>query len=255
MLILFGQGQAGHDLGAAAVHLQRPDGGGEHRDVGFQAAVAALDVPEFLKADVGAETALGDVVVKQLQTDPVGDDGGLAHGDVGKRSGMDHAGLILRRHHQGRVDGVAHPGGHGAADFQIAGGDRFACFVKGHRDVVQPFAQVGQIADDGQNGHQLGADGDPELGLHDHAVQPAAHTDNDISQGLGTEVHDPAHLHPGGVDVEPAHTGQARKLFIVVVALVLHSGGQGDHGQVVGVHDVVDVAGQTHGELGHGNDQ
>jgi hypothetical protein len=34
------------------------------------------------------------------------------------------------------------------------------------------------------------------------------------------------------------------KLLVVVVALVLHAGGHGHHGQVVGVHDVVDVAGQ-----------
>ena len=36
---------------------------------------------------------------------------------------------------------------------------------------------------------------------------------------------------------------------------MLHTGGQGHHGQVVGVHDVVDVAGQTQGELGHGHQQ
>jgi len=29
----------------------------------------------------------------------------------------------------------------------------------------------------------------------------------------------------------------------LLIALVLHAGGHGDHGQIVGVHDVVDVAG------------
>ncbi len=124
--VLIGQGQAGYDLGSAAVHLEGPDGAGENGNVGFQAAVSAFDVPEFLKADVGAETGFCYVVVKKLETDPVGDDGRLTHCDVGKRSCVNHAGLILCCHHQGRVDGVAHPGGHGIADFQIAGGDRFA---------------------------------------------------------------------------------------------------------------------------------
>ena len=59
------------------------------------------------------------------------------------------------------------------------------------------------------------------------------------------ESHAEAGTHPGGIHVQPGHTGQARKLLVIVVALVLHSGGQGDHGQIVSVHDVVDVAGQT----------
>ncbi len=55
------------------MHLQGPDGAGEHGYVGFQPAVAALDVPEFLKADVGAKTGFGHIVVKNLQADPVAD--------------------------------------------------------------------------------------------------------------------------------------------------------------------------------------
>jgi hypothetical protein len=44
-------------------------------------------------------------------------------------------------------------------------------------------------------------------------------------------------------------------LFVGVVALVLHPGGERHHSQVVRVGDVVDIAGQAHGELGHGNEQ
>ena len=36
---------------------------------------------------------------------------------------------------------------------------------------------------------------------------------------------------------------------------MLHAGVQRHHGQVVGVHDVVDVTGQAQGELGHGHQQ
>ena len=57
------------------MHLQRSDGGGEHRDIWLESAVAALDVPEFLKADIGGKAALGDMIVKHLQADAVGDDG------------------------------------------------------------------------------------------------------------------------------------------------------------------------------------
>jgi hypothetical protein len=38
------------------VHLQGADGGGEHGDVGYQPAVAALDVPELLEADIDSVT-------------------------------------------------------------------------------------------------------------------------------------------------------------------------------------------------------
>ena len=83
--------------GVDPVVLQAPDGGGEDRHVGNEAAETAFDVPELLKADVGAEAGLGDMVVKQLQADLVGDDGGLAHGDVGEGAGVHEAGLASPR--------------------------------------------------------------------------------------------------------------------------------------------------------------
>jgi hypothetical protein len=126
---------------------------------------------------------------------------------------------------------------------------------KGHGDVVEALFQVGQVADHGQDGHTLGTHGDAELGLHGEAVIAAAEADDDVAQGLGAEVDNPAHFHAGGVDVQAAHAGQAGQLLVVVVALVLHARGHGHHGQVVGVHDVVDVAGEPQGELGHGNQQ
>jgi hypothetical protein len=111
-------------------------------------------------------------------------------------------GLYFGGAHHGRVDGVAHEGRHGVAHFQVAGGDRFAALVEGHGDVVEAFFQVGQVADHRQDGHTLGADGDAELGLHGEAVEAAADADDDVAQGLGAEVDDPAHFHTGGVDVQ-----------------------------------------------------
>ena len=174
---------------------------------------------------------------------------------LAKGPGVHQAGLVLGRAHEGRVDGVAHEGRHGVADFEIAGGDGLAAAVEGHGDFVQPFLEVGQVLDDGQDGHALGADRDAEPGLHHVAVLPAADADDDVAQGLGAEVHDPAHLDAGGVDVQAPHAGQAGELLVGVVALMLHAGGQRHHGEVVGVHDVVDVAGQPQGEFGHGDQQ
>ena len=134
-------------------------------------------------------------------------------------------------------------------------GNRFAALVKGHGDVVDALFQVGQIGGHGQNGHQLGAHGNAELGLHGVAVGAAADADDDVAQGLGAEVDDPADLNAGGVDIQTAHSGQTGQLLVIVVSFMLHTGGHGHHAQVVGVHDVVDVAGQAQGELGHGDQQ
>jgi len=185
------------------------------------------------------------VIVEEFQPNTVGYNGGLANGDVGKRSRMHHAGIVFGGTHHGWIDGVAHKSGHGVADFQITSRDGFAGLVEGHRDVVEPFFQVGQIADNRQDGHTLGAHGDAESGLHRKAVHAAADTDNDVAQGLGTKVDDPAHLHTGGIDIQTRHAGQPIQLLVIVVALMLHASGQGHHSQVVGIHDVVDVAGQT----------
>ena len=90
------QGPAREHGGAATVHLEGPDGGHDDGDVGGEAAEAALEVPELLEADVGAESALGDVVVGQLQAHLVGDDGGLADGDVGEGAGVNQNRAVLR---------------------------------------------------------------------------------------------------------------------------------------------------------------
>ena len=86
-LVLLGQGLAGHDSRAAAVHLQSADGADQDGDVGGQAAEAGLDVPELLKADIGSEAGLSDMVVEQLEGQTVADDGALADGDVGEGAG------------------------------------------------------------------------------------------------------------------------------------------------------------------------
>ncbi|VTR63883.1 hypothetical protein DESC_100079 [Desulfosarcina cetonica] len=243
------------NLGTAAVHLQGADRGGQDGDVGFEAGEAAFHVPELLEADVSGEAGLGDMVIPQLEADAVGDDGALTHGDVGEGTGVHQAGLVFGGAHQGRVDRVAHEGGHGVADFEITTGNRFAALVEGHGDFVDAVFQVGQVGGHGQDGHQLRTHGNAELALHRETIRTTTKADDDVAQGLGAEVDDPAHLHAGGIDVQAAHAGEAGQLFVIVVALMLHTGRHGDHAQVVRVHDVVDVAGETQGELGHGDQQ
>ena len=244
------QGSARGDLRAAAVHLERADGRDQNRDVRGQAGQTGLDVPELFKADVGSEAGLGDMVIEQLECQTVSDDRGLADGDVGERAGVNENRLMLDRVAHGGVDGVAHPRGHGAGNFEIFAGDGLAAAGVSNNDLADALAQILEVTRDSQDCHQLGADGDAELGLHHEAVQTAADADDDVAQALRAEVHDPAHLDALRVDVEALEALLGQPL-VVVVALVLHTRVQGDHRQVVRVHNVVDIAGQAEGELGH----
>ena len=176
------------------MHLERADGRDQNGDVRGQAGQTGLDVPELLKADVGSEAGLGDVIVEQLQSQTVSDDGGLADGDVGERAGVNENRLMFDGIAHGRVDGVAHPRGHRACNLEIVAGDGLAAAGVRDDDLADTLTQILQITGDSQNGHQLGADGDAELGLHHEAVQTAADADDDVAQALRAEVHDPAHL-------------------------------------------------------------
>ena len=167
---------------------------------------------------------------------------------------MDQNRLVLHGVAHGGVDGVAHPCGHGAGNLQVLAGNGFAAAGVGHHDLADTLAQILQVASHGQNSHQLTAHGDAELGFHHKAVQTAADADDDVAQTLRAEVHDPTHLNALGVDVQTLQALLGQPL-IIVVALMLHAGVQRHHSQIVGVHDVVDIAGQAQREFGHGHQQ
>ena len=244
------KGSARGDLRAAAVHLERADGRDQNGDVRGQAGQTGLDVPELLEADVGSEAGLGDMVVEQLESQTVSNNGGLADGNVGERAGMNENRLMLDRVAHGGVDGVAHPRGHRACNLEIVTGDGFAAAGVRDDDLADALTQILEVTGDSQNRHQLGADGNAELGLHHEAVQTAADADDDVAQALRAEVHDPAHLDALRVNVEALEALLGQPL-VIVVALMLHTRVQGDHRQVVRVHDIVDIAGQAERELGH----
>ena len=243
------------DLRAAAVHLQGADGGHQHRHVRLQPGQAALDIPELFEADVGGEAGLGDMVIKQLQPQTVADDRGLADGDVGKGPRVDQHRLMLHRVAQRGVDGVPHPGGHGPGHLQVLGGNGPSLLVIGQHDAADAPSQVLQIPGHGEDSHQLRADRDVGAGIHGIAVHlPLAKADTHLSQGLAAEIQHKAPLHALRIDIQPPQAAFGQRL-VVIIALMLHTGIQGGHSQIMGVHNVVDIAGQAQGELRHGNEQ
>ena len=87
-------------LRQAAVHLERAHRGDDHDRGGGQARHAALDVQEFLRAQVRAEAGLGHHVVAGLQGHAGRGDGVAAVRDVGERAAVHERGRVLQRLHQ-----------------------------------------------------------------------------------------------------------------------------------------------------------
>ena len=121
--------QIGHAqllFGAAAVMFQCAHGGHDHHRRGRDARHAALDVQEFLGAQVRAEARLGDHIVRQLHAQLGGDDAVAAVGDVGEGAAVDQRGGVFQRLDQVGVKGVLQQSGHGARRADLTGGDGFA---------------------------------------------------------------------------------------------------------------------------------
>ena len=74
---------------SAAVKFERAHRGHQYYEVRGEAALAALDVGEFLRAQVRAKASLGDGVFRQARAQAGGGDGVAAVGDIGKRAAVD----------------------------------------------------------------------------------------------------------------------------------------------------------------------
>ena len=112
---------------------------------GFESAVAALDVAEFLEAHVRAESGFGEHIAfrpHQLQRDLIGHDGRIAVRDVGERPGMHEGRRAFDGLHQIGHDGVLHQDRQRAAHAEIVGRDGIARAVAADHHAAQAFAHI-----------------------------------------------------------------------------------------------------------------
>ena len=219
--------------------LQRPHGGHQHHRVGGKAGHAALDVQEFLRAQVRAEARLGDHIVRQRQAQPGGHHAVAAVGDVGEGAAVDDGGVVLQRLDQVGVKGVLQKGGHGARRADLAGGHRLALVGVAHHDAGQPLLQIFQIGGQAEDGHHFAGHRDVKAVLPGGAVHLAAQAVGHIAQLPVVHVHAALPGHPAGVDV----------VGVALVDAVVHHGCQ----QVVGRADGVQVAGEVEVDVLHGH--
>ena len=86
----------------------------------------ADDVDELLEAHVGAEAALGDDVVAELEPEPVGDERVVAVRDVRERAAVDERRLALGGLHEVRLQRLLEQHRHRAGGADLLGGHRLA---------------------------------------------------------------------------------------------------------------------------------
>ena len=125
-------------LGDAAVHLQCADRRDDDDGRRCEAGLAALDVEEFLGAEVGAEAGFGHHVIGELQRRFRRQHRVAAVRDVGERPAVDEGRVVLERLHEVRRQRILQQHRHGAVAFQLAGADRLLVARIADDDVAEP---------------------------------------------------------------------------------------------------------------------
>ena len=224
-------------LGHAAVVLQRPDGSHQHHRRRGQTGHAALDVHEFLGAEVRTEARLGDAVVSQLEGQLGGPHRVAAVGDVGKGAAVHQRRGILQRLHQVGLDGVLEQGGHRPFSGQVPAVHRLTGIGVGHQDLPQAAFEIPQVRRQAEDRHDLAGHSDLEAVFSGGAVRLAAETDDRVAQRPVVHVQTALEEDTPGVDA------QSVALLDVVVDQSTE--------QVVGGGDGVHVSGEVQVDVLH----
>ena len=126
--------------------------------------------------------------------------------NIGKRTGVDKDRRAFEGLHQGGLDGVLHQDGHGAGCTQILSGDGFTLLVDADNDASHAVAHISQVGGQGQDGHDLGGDGDVEAGAAGH-IFFGAKTDFDLAQEAVIGIDHAAPGDAGRIDVQAGKAG------------------------------------------------
>ena len=109
--------------------------------------------------------------------------------DVRERAAVHERGLALERLHEVRLDRILEDDGHRARGLDPLGGDRLALVRLADGDAPEALAEVGEIARDGDESHDLARGRDVEPGLARSAVRPPAEARHDVPEVPVVHVH------------------------------------------------------------------
>ena len=221
----------------AAVHLERTHRGYDDHGLGLEAPEAALDVEELFGAEVGAESRLGADDVGEPEGQLGGDEGVAAVGDVAEGTAVDDGRAPLEGLHQVREHRVAEEEGHRPRRLDLLGGDRLLVAGEPDHDPAEAGLEVGQVAREAEDRHDLGARHDHPLLLAHRPGVDAAQRQDRVPEGAVVHVDGAGPGDAPGVQLQ----GVAPMQMVV------------DHRaeEVVRAGDGVEVAGEVEVDLVH----
>ena len=193
------------------MHLERPRRRHNNRRVRLQPARPALDIAELLHTHVSTEAALGENIAdtlgavallrtRELERDPVGDDGRVPVGDVREGASVDEDGGTLKSLHQVGLDRILHEDSKGSRDANVVSSDRIAALARGDDHRTKPLLHVLEVGGQREDGHNFTGDGDVEAGGTREALLGSGLADGDLAQVTVVGVEDTV---PGdGIEVD-----------------------------------------------------
>ena len=227
-------------LGDATVVLKRTGCGDNHDGAGANTRHAALDVEEFLGAQIGTKAGLGNGDIAKAHRHTRGHDRVAAVGNVGEGTAVDKRGRALERLHQVGLERVLKQRGHGTLGLKVAGTDGLAGKAVADDDLAQALLEVADARRQAQDCHDLGGDGDIEAVLARHALGLTANAVDNVAQLTVVHID----------DALPSDALNVNTELIALLNMVVEHCGQ----QVIGSTDSVEVAGKVQVDILHGDD-
>ena len=224
-------------LGHARVVLDGADRGDNDCAGNIQAAVARLDVEEFLCTEVRSEPGLREHDVCVLLRGAGGNQGVAAVGDVGEGAAVDERWGPAQGLHQVWVHSVLQQRRHRAFRPEVARGDRLLVVGQADGDVGQALLKVLQVRCQAEDRHDFRRSGNGEPGFRRHAVCGPAEARDHVAQRAVVDVHAALPGHPARVDAQR----------VALVDVVVDQGREG----VVGAGNGVEVTGEVEVDLLH----
>ena len=166
-----------HRLLGTALHFQGTNRRDQYRGFRIQAASAALDIQKLLRAQVRAETGLGDHHIAEGKRGSRCDQTVAAVRDIPEWSRVHQCRATFERLHQIGPKRIPEQERHGACSVQVArtDGSFRGATCRTDDDIAEPFDQIFGIGGKRENRHDLaGGDNDPALFTHGAVSCPDA---------------------------------------------------------------------------------
>ena len=224
-------------LGLAAVHLERAHRCHHDHRVRRKPRCAALDVQEFLRAEVRAEAGFRDGVLAHFERRAGGNYRIAAVGNIRKRSAVHERGRTFQCLHQIRLERVFEQRSHRAHRFEFRRGHRPVIVRVAHYNASQPRLEVLDGFRQAEHRHDLAGNGNVVAVFPRHAVGFAAQAVDNIPELPVVHIHAAPPRDLAGVNAQR----------VPLMDMVVQHGRQ----EVVGRADRVKVAGKVEVDVLH----